>query len=450
MGHSSRWAVGELVWPRSIRLPIEPTDRQALALSMDWKREALFGGAAGGGKSVYLLLAALQFVDFPEYRSLILRRTFPQLRIAEGLLDLASEWLSHQAEGVDTIGGLPTRYRFPSGATLDFGHCQHLKDRTQYQGGAYHFVGFDELTQFLEGQYSYIAFSRQRRTVTSNIPIRVRATSNPGGEGHDWVRDRFLIRGDTVDDPHAYTSSGRAFIPSKIRDNPYLDAEDYERSLENLHPYERQMLMDGDWDARPPGSLFQREWFAVFEEALPARKRVRYWDLAATEAKAGADPDWSVGTLYAQTPNGAVDYVVEDVQRFRLDPGPLEARIRSVAQIDGPGVPIVIEQEPGSSGKIASTALGRALEGYTVRFDRPTGSKVVRSGPFASAASQGRVGVLRREWLSEWLRELEMFPGGSHDDQVDSVSGAHARLAVKKGTTWDDLYPPSSEASALS
>ena len=69
---------------------------------------------------------------------------------------------------------------------------------------------------------------------------------------------------------------------------------------------------------------------------------------------------------------------------------------------------------------------------------------VIRSGPFASAASQGRVGVLRRAWLTEWFRELEMFPGGSHDDQVDSASGAHAQLAVVRGTTWDDLYPPSS------
>lgn len=438
-----RWKLGDIVWPQTIKLPFEPTDRQALALGMDWKREALFGGAAGGGKSVFLLMAALQFVDFPDYRALILRRTFAQLRIAEGLLDLAADWLSDQAEGIDSHGGYPTRWKFPSGAMLDFGHVQHLRDRTNYQGGAYHFVGFDELTQFEEAMYTYIAFSRQRRVVDSPLPIRVRSTSNPGGLGHEWVRDRFLLNGRTIGaEPENYVDESRAFVASKIADNPHLDMEAYLDSLSELHPYERAQLMDGDWNARPPGALFKREWFQVFEH-LPgrARKRVRYWDLAATEQKDGNDPDWSVGTLYAKLDDAPVDFCIEDVERSRKKPGPLEQWILSVAAADGPGVIQIFEQEGGSSGKIASRALGRLLEAYTVRFDRPTGSKVQRSGPLASSAEQGRVGVLRRDWLSEWFRELESFPSGGHDDQVDSASGAHAALAVKGGTTWDDLYP---------
>ena len=290
-----------------------------------------------------------------------------------------------------------------------------------------------------------MAFSRQRRTIVSQIPIRVRATSNPGGIGHDWVRDRFIERGETIDSSGSLLSPLRGFLPSKIRDNPHLDADEYEKSLSELHPHERAQLMEGDWDARPPGALFKREWFSVFE-SLPgkARRRLRYWDLAATEQKSeGADPDWTVGTLYTELVGAEVDYCIEDVERARKDPGPLQVWIRSVVETDGPGVVQVIEQEPGSSGKIAAVALGRDLEGYTVRFDRPTGSKKVRAGPFASAASQGRVGVLRRPWLHEWLRELEGFSGepGPHDDQVDSASGAHSRLAVKGGTTWDDLYP---------
>jgi predicted phage terminase large subunit-like protein len=447
MSIDSAWNVGDLTWPSSIRLP-EPTARQALALSMDWKREILFGGAAGGGKSVYLLLAALQFVDWPEYRALVLRRTFSQLSIAQGLLELAQEWLAGSAMGCDTVGGYPTKWRFPSGATLDFGHVQHLKDRTNYQGGGWHFIGFDELTQFPEGAYTYVAFSRRRRQVNSRVPLRVRATSNPGGEGHEWVRQRFIVEARPVVDSASFLDDSRAFVASKLRDNPHLDAAEYERDLAELHPYERAMLLDGNWDVRSPGSFFDRAWFATLDE-LPGRavESVRFWDLAATEAKAGTDPDWTVGTLVHRLEGAPVDYLVADVDRSRLKPGPLEQRIVAVARADGPRVIQVIEQEPGSSGKIASTALGRALDGLPVRFDRPTGNKAARAAPFASAASQGRVGVLRRPWLTDWIRELESFPGGAHDDQVDSASGAYARLAIVGGVQWSDLYPDSPRPS---
>jgi predicted phage terminase large subunit-like protein len=204
------------------------------------------------------------------------------------------------------------------------------------------------------------------------------------------------------------------------------------------------MLMEGDWDVRPPGALFKRDWFPIFQ-VVPGRtrRRVRYWDLAATESKAGADPDWSVGTLYDELTGADVDFLVEHVERFRAEPGPLERRIRAVAIADGPEVEIVIEQEGGSAGKIAARALSRALDGVSVRFDRPTGSKPVRAGPFASAASQNRVGCLDGPWLEPWFLELETFDGkggGSHDDQVDSASGAHAQVALTGGTTWGDLY----------
>ncbi len=448
------WQLGQLVWPQSLTLP-EPTPRQALALSMDWKRELLFGGAAGGGKSFYLLFAALQFVDWPEYRALVLRRTYPQLKLSLGLLELAQDWLGGQAQGGESIDGYPTRWRFPSGAQLNFGHCQHLKNREDYQGGGFHFVGFDELTQFLQAQYLYVAFSRNRRELKSNLPIRTRATSNPGGAGHQWVRDRFIMDARTVGpaDAASFIDPGRAFVPSKIRDNPHLDADEYERGLKNLHPYERAQLMDGDWNVRPPGALFQRVWFRIFENLVgQVARRVRYWDLAATEPEKGKDPDWTVGTLEAELVGGTapVDFMVEDVERFQLEPGELELRLRSVADADGPNVLQLIEQEGGSAGKIAARSIGRALEGHQVRFERSTGSKAVRAGPFASAASQGRVGVLRRPWLSEWFQELEMFTGvdDGHDDQVDSASGAYAELALGLGVTWDDLYPKAVAADA--
>jgi len=145
--------------PRSNRyIPHEPTPKQAAFLLMP-QREVIYGGAAGGGKTDALLMAALQYADVPGYSALLLRRTFKQLNLAKSLIPRSHEWLArtdakwHAAD---------MRWSFPSGAVLDFGHCQHEHDKHNYQGGEYHFIGFDELTGFSLGQFSFLT-SRLRR-----------------------------------------------------------------------------------------------------------------------------------------------------------------------------------------------------------------------------------------------------------------------------------------------
>ena len=325
---------------------------------------------------------------------------------------------------------------FPSGATLSFGHLQHERDRYNYQGGAYQFIGFDELAQFTSSQYLYL-FSRLRRLEGASVPLRMRAGSNPGGEGHDWVRQRFLVERDPR----------RAFLPAKLADNPYLDQEAYRDSLSQLHPFERQQLLDGDWDVRPPGARFRREWLEIVEEAPLARRRVRGWDLAATEAKPGKDPDWTVGVLQDfNTDTGMV--TIHDVQRFRGSPGTVEARLKTQAHADGPTVTQWVEQEGGSSGKIAARSLTRALAGYPVRFQPSTGDKIVRGNPFCSYAEQGLVRIVRGPWIEEYLREMESIgTPTSHDDQWDATSLGFSKL-VGSGVSPGDLYGTSPQAEA--
>jgi hypothetical protein len=219
--------------------------QQAFFLLLDC-REAFYGGAAGGGKSAGLLAAALQYVDTPGYAALLLRKSFPELEGADGLIAQSHAWL---ADTDAKWNSQQHRWSFPSGATLQFGHVQNESDKYRYQGQAYQFVGLDELTHFTESQYDYIAFSRARRSMglrEQGVPIRARAASNPGGIGHAWVKARF------IDEPKPET----IFIPAKVADNPGLDVEEYADSLSNLPDELRRQLLEGDWGAFE-GAAFQ-------------------------------------------------------------------------------------------------------------------------------------------------------------------------------------------------
>jgi len=128
-------------------IPHEPTEKQAFFLLHAHSPEILYGGSAGGGKSDSLLMAALQYVDIPDYAALLLRRTYKELALPEAIMDRAHEWLNPTDakwhEDAKT-------WEFPSGATLTFGYLEGPRDHYRYQSSAYQFVGFDELTQFQE------------------------------------------------------------------------------------------------------------------------------------------------------------------------------------------------------------------------------------------------------------------------------------------------------------
>jgi hypothetical protein len=124
-------------------VPWKPSPHQAAFLLVP-HREAFYGGAAGGGKSIALLMGALQYVEHPGYNALILRKTFADLNQPEALIDISKEWLSNTDAKWNSS---EHQWTFPSGAVLKFGHLEHEDDKLKYQGAAYHFVGFDELTQ---------------------------------------------------------------------------------------------------------------------------------------------------------------------------------------------------------------------------------------------------------------------------------------------------------------
>ena len=208
--------------------------------------ELLYGGQAGGGKSDALLMSALQYVSEPDYSALILRKTYQDLSRPNAIMDRANKWLSTHDE-LHWNSNTKT-WTFPSGATLSFGYLAHNNDLDQYQGAELQFMGFDELTQFPENQYTYL-HSRLRKLEDSDVPIRMRAGTNPGGRGHDWVKERFIK--DDAPNP---------FVASSYLDNIFLDREQYGHQLDKLDELTKLQLKYGDWDAvLKEGLLIRRD-----------------------------------------------------------------------------------------------------------------------------------------------------------------------------------------------
>jgi hypothetical protein len=215
-------------------IPHKPTPKQAAFLIYEGL-EALYGGAAGGGKSDALLIAALQYVDIPDYSAILFRRSYTDLALPGALMDRAHEWL----QDTPAKWNRETHsYTFPSGASLTFGYVQTKKDQWRYQSAEFQFIGWDEITEFPDDEAYKFLFSRLRRLAGSEIPLRVRAASNPVGRGAQWVRRRFIEEG----------HSERIFIPARFTDNPHIDKDSYLLSLQEMHPALQRRLIEGSWD----------------------------------------------------------------------------------------------------------------------------------------------------------------------------------------------------------
>lgn len=421
---------------------------------------AIFGGAAGGGKTYALLMEAIRHVGTRGYFGVIFRRNATQIRNEGGLWDTSTEFYS-------SIGGAPRestlKWFFPNATSIRFAHMEYEKDRLSWQGAQIPFIGFDELTHFTERQFWYM-LSRNR--TTCGVRPYIRATCNPDPDSFvaeliSWWIDEdtgypieersgvlryFVRRGNVIewgDTPEeladrfddvdvAVDVKSLTFIASSVEDNQILMQKDptYVGNLKAMAYVDRERLLRGNWKIREmAGTMFRREWIEIVD-AAPADLRYvcRYWDRAATEKKPTNDPDFTAGCKAGISPKGVI--YVEDLSHFRGEPPVVEKGIKNTASGDTTSVRIYLEQDPGGAGKMEVGYLIRQLAGYEVRAIRAVSDKIARAKPASAQAEAGNVKFVRAKWNKGMLDEMDSFPDVKHKDRVDALSGAVSMLLL--------------------
>lgn len=248
-----------------------PTPDQARFLSCP-ADEALFGGQAGPGKSESLIPVAIgtpdqNFFNNPNWKALILSRNFTDLE--KTLIPRSQFFLNGRAH----YDGQKYRWKSSVGGIIQFGHMKNENDKYNYKSTEYNVIAFDELTRFLESMYMYM-FSRNRSS-DQKLKCIIRGATNPGGIGHNFVKQRFIQdeEGNPIEPnqihtykikmpDHTFREMTRAFIPAQLKGNPHIFKNDpnYVARLAMLPEVERKALLEGNWD------VYSGQFFTEFTE----------------------------------------------------------------------------------------------------------------------------------------------------------------------------------------
>ena len=430
---------------------------------------AIYGGAAGGGKTWALEFEPLRHVNRPGFRAVIFRRNAVQVRNPGGLWDASMNL--YPALGATPLQQ-PLEWVFPAGSKVKFAHLEHDSTVLDWQGAEIPLLCFDELTHFSQAQFFYML--SRNRSLCGMRPY-VRATCNPDADS--WVADfiswwidpltglaipersgkiRWMIR---LNDKIIWADSREemekeygpecmpksvTFIASSLFDNKILMEADpgYLANLKAMSVVDRERLLHGNWKIRPAaGLLFRREWVPVVDAAPADLQIVRYWDMAGTEKTATNDPDHTASVKMGKDKEGR--YFVLHGQSMQKSPFHVEQAIKNMADQDGKSVIVGLPQDPGQAGKSQAHSFVRKLAGYRVKTRPESGDKPTRFGPFSAQCEAGNVFFVQGAWNEEFFNWLEGFPEAAHDDHADACSGAFNLLNETRAPKVTSSYASS-------
>ena len=388
--------------------------------------DVLYGGAAGGGKSYAMLVDPLRFAHRAAHRALILRRSMPELR---ELIDKSRELYPKAFPGCK-YKEVEKLWNFPSGAKIEFGFLERDADVYRYQGQAYSWIGFDEIThQATEFSWNYLA-SRLRTTDPEIIPY-MRCTANPGGVGAHWVKKRYIDPSPPYESFKGADGLTRKFIPARLDDNPYLANDGrYEQMLKALPPTQRKQLLEGDWNVAEGAAFteFDRNLHVIEPFEIPMHwERIKGIDYgyASESACVWGAVDKDDGTLI----------IYRELYRKGLLGTDLAHIISEMELNDPMSVPGVLDtacwNRTGQTGPTVGETLVKA--GHKLRrADKNRVAGKIQIHEYLKTQQSGRPKIQIFNTCPNLIRELQSIPlDKSNPEDVDTHAPDHAYDALR-------------------